>query len=346
MPCHRIRHLGGEGAIVRDQDRLGVFVMLGLREQVRGDPIRLIGAIGDHQDLGGARDHVDADGAEDQALGGGDIGVAGAHDLVHRRNRLGAVGERGDGLRPAHPIDLCDACDLGGGHHRRVERAIRRRHDHGDALHAGDARGDRVHQHGARIGGRAAGHVEPDRVQRAPAGTQPDTDVVAVVEISRHEPAVEGLDPFRRLHECVAYRIGRCGGVGGDVCRRNPNLLRRERDAVEARRVVEQRRIAAFAHRIDDRRSLSVDVRRHAPPGLEQGVEGGVEAGARTIQPSSPHFSPWSWSARRCPADRAGKPRSAMRVHRASGLTHSVGRTATPFGSRPGARPRRRGPLP
>ena len=284
MPCHRIRHLGGEGAVVRDQDRLGVFVMLGLREQVRGDPFRLIGAIGDHQDLGGARDHVDADGAEDQALGGGDIGVAGAHDLVHRRNRLGAVGERGDGLRPAHPIDLCDACDLGGGHHRRVERAIRRRHDHGDAPHAGDAGGDRVHQHGARIGGGAARHVEPDRVQRAPAGTQPDTDVVTVVEIGRHEPAVEGLDPFRRLHQRVAYRIGRCGRVGGDVCRRNPNLLRRERDAVEARGVVQQRCIAAFAYCIDDRRSLSVDVRRHAPAIRKQGVEGGVEAGARAIQ--------------------------------------------------------------
>ena len=257
--------------------------MLGLREQVRANPRRLIGAIGDHQDLGGARDHVDADGAEDQALGGGDIGVAGAHDLVHRRNRLGAVGERGDGLRPAHPIDLCDACDLGGGHHRRVERAIRRRHDHGDALHAGDARGDRVHQHGARIGSRAARHVEPDRVQRAPAGTQPDTDVVTVVEIGRHEPAVEGLDPFRRLHQRVAYRIGRCGRVGGDVCRRNPNLLRRERDAVEARGVVQQRCIAAFAYCIDDRRSLSVDVRRHAPAIRKQGVEGGVEAGARAI---------------------------------------------------------------
>ena len=32
--------------------------------------------------------------------------------------------------------------------------------------------------------------------------------------------------------------------------------------------------------------------------------------------------------------------------HRANGLTHSVGLKAPPFGSRPGARPRRRGPQP
>ena len=32
--------------------------------------------------------------------------------------------------------------------------------------------------------------------------------------------------------------------------------------------------------------------------------------------------------------------------HRASASTHPVGRTAPPFGSRPGARPRRRGPQP
>ena len=52
-------------------------------------------------------------------------------------------------------------------------------------------------------------------------------------------------------------------------------------------------------------------------------------------------FSPRSWSARWSPADRVGAARSAMRGHRASVATHTVGRRAPPFGSRPGARPRR-----
>ena len=41
---------------------------------------------------------------------------------------------------------------------------------------------------------------------------------------------------------------------------------------------------------------------------------------------------------------RKGAQRDAG--HRASDLTHAVGRKAPPFGSRPGARPRRRGPQP
>ena len=41
---------------------------------------------------------------------------------------------------------------------------------------------------------------------------------------------------------------------------------------------------------------------------------------------------------------RSGAQRDAG--HRASAVTHAVGRTAPPFGSRPGARPRRRGPQP
>ena len=63
-----------------------------------------------------------------------------------------------------------------------------------------------------------------------------------------------------------------------------------------------------------------------------------------TVHNSS--FSPRSWSARRCPTDRVGEARSAMRGHRASASTHAVGRRAPPFGSRPSARPRRRGPQP
>ena len=39
--------------------------------------------------------------------------------------------------------------------------------------------------------------------------------------------------------------------------------------------------------------------------------------------PLNPHFSPRSWSARRCPADRAGKPCSASRVHPRG--THDAG---------------------
>ncbi len=41
-----------------------------------------------------------ADRAEYLALGGGDIGIAGADDLVHGSDRLGAVSQGGDGWAP------------------------------------------------------------------------------------------------------------------------------------------------------------------------------------------------------------------------------------------------------
>ena len=302
MRRHRLGHPVRERPVVGDQDRLRVAVVLGLGEQVRSDPLRLVGAIRDHQDLRRARDHVDADGAEDQALGGGDVGVAGAHDLVHRRDTLGAVGERGHRLCPADAVDFGDAGDLRGSHHCRVERAVRRRHRHGDARNARDPRRDRVHQHGAGIGGGAAGHVEPDRIQRAPAGAEPHACLVVVVEARRHQAGVEGLDPFGRLHKRAMHGLRRSGGLRGRLVRRKLDRVRCERDAVEARCVVEQRRIPALAHPFDDGSGLAVDVFRDAAPRLLQGVEGGGEARARAIQPV--RHSPPRRSARSRPEAR------------------------------------------
>ena len=62
--------------------------------------------VGDHQHLRRPGDGIDADRAEHLPLGGGHVGVARADDLGHRRDRLGAVGERGHGLRAADAIDL------------------------------------------------------------------------------------------------------------------------------------------------------------------------------------------------------------------------------------------------
>ena len=70
--------------VVGDEDRLRAGVVLGLRQQVGGDPVGIAVLVGDDQHLGGAGDHVDADLAEHDALGGGHIGVARADDLGDR----------------------------------------------------------------------------------------------------------------------------------------------------------------------------------------------------------------------------------------------------------------------
>ena len=103
------RHLVGEAGIVGDQDALRGGVMLGLAEQIGGDPVRIVAAIGDHQDFRRPGDGIDAHLAEHFALGGGDPGIAGAHDLVHRRDACGAIGQRRHGLGAADAVDFADA---------------------------------------------------------------------------------------------------------------------------------------------------------------------------------------------------------------------------------------------
>ena len=84
----------GQALFGGDENGLGPCPVLGLGDEIGGDPGGIGRAIGDDEHFGGAGDHVDADLAEDLALGGGDIGIAGADDLVDRLDGGGAIGER------------------------------------------------------------------------------------------------------------------------------------------------------------------------------------------------------------------------------------------------------------
>ncbi|MCY1526775.1 hypothetical protein D9M68_618150 [compost metagenome] len=155
-----------EGRVRADQDRLGVLVVLGLGEQVHGDPVRIGAAVADHEDFRGAGDHVDADLAEHMALGGGDVDVARTDDLVDLRHALGAVGQRGHGLGAADGEDAVDTGDAGGGEDDLVDLATRGRHHHDHFGDAGDLGRNRVHQHRGRVGRLAARHVQAGAIQR------------------------------------------------------------------------------------------------------------------------------------------------------------------------------------
>ena len=60
--------------------------MLRLRHEVGSDHNGIGRGIRKHADLGGSRDHVDAHVTRDAALGGGNEGIAGAHDLLDGRD--------------------------------------------------------------------------------------------------------------------------------------------------------------------------------------------------------------------------------------------------------------------
>ena len=180
--------------------------MLGLRQQIRGDPVGIAALVGQDQHLGRPGDHVDADGAEHDALGRRHIGVARSDDLGHRLDRRRAIGERRHRLRAADAIDLVDAGELRRGQHERAELAVRRRHHHDDARHARDLGRYRVHQHRRRIGRGAARHVEPDRLDRAPAVAELDAERVGEAVVGRFLPSVIGLDPVARELKRVERR--------------------------------------------------------------------------------------------------------------------------------------------
>ena len=89
---------------IRQQDRLRERIVLRLREQVRGHEVGIGRFIGDHADFGRPGRQIDCRAVgigRDQLLGGGHPAIAGAKDLGDFRDRLRAVGHRGDRLRAA-----------------------------------------------------------------------------------------------------------------------------------------------------------------------------------------------------------------------------------------------------
>ena len=199
----RLFHRVGERRITGDQDRLRAGIVLGLRQHVGGDPVGMAAVVGEDQHFGGTRDHIDADPAEDRALGGRHIGIAGTDDLGDRLDGRGAIGERRHRLRAADAIDLVDTGKLSRRKHQRHELAVRRRHHHDDARHAGDLGRYGVHQDRGGIGRGTARHVEADRLDRRPARAELDTQRVGVAVVLRELPAVENLDPVARERQRI-----------------------------------------------------------------------------------------------------------------------------------------------
>jgi hypothetical protein len=120
--------------------------VLGLGQQVERHELRVGAARGEHRELAGPGDAVDAHLAHHLALGLLHEDVARAGDHVHGPHRLGPVRERGDRLRPAHPVDLVHLAEHAGGQHDRLGAAPRaRRRTDGDLVDAGGTRRNGEH---------------------------------------------------------------------------------------------------------------------------------------------------------------------------------------------------------
>ena len=147
-----------------DEDRPRVGIVLGLGDEIGGDPVGPPGA-GDDDDLGRPGVEIDRAVARDQRLRDGDVAVARPDDLVHARNRAGAVRQRRDRVGAADPEQPRHPRFERGRHHGR----FRPRTDDHDLRHAGDPRRNGRHQQRRGQRKAAARHVAPDARQRLDA---------------------------------------------------------------------------------------------------------------------------------------------------------------------------------
>ncbi len=142
--------------------------MLCLGEQVRGCKKRICRSIGQHDQLARPGQHVDVHVAEHKLLGCGYVGVARADDLVDRGDGVGSERHCRDGLASADLEHSVDSGDVGRDQHMRVGCASGGRRRAGDYVtHAGYSSRYCAHEHGRRVSGSAARHVQADSRERS-----------------------------------------------------------------------------------------------------------------------------------------------------------------------------------
>ena len=256
----------------RHQNRLfQPAAMFGLTEQVGGNEGGIGSFVGNHQNLGGAGDHIDGNFAVEQPLCGGDVGVAGADDLLHLADAFRAAGERGD------TVDAAEAVDFGhAGKFHRVENCRMHRpvppgrSDGNDLLHprgGGDSGGV---DHRGNQGRGAARNVDADPVERFKFLPERDAGADLRLPVARHGPFREGAHLRERRADrptlCRSERLLRLL----DLRLVDPEAVRRQGDVVELLGKTDQRGVSVRPDLIDDSSGLFPDLRRKGGPFIER----------------------------------------------------------------------------
>jgi hypothetical protein len=218
--------------------------VLGLRQQVRRDESRVGRLVRHHGDFARSRQLVNRARAHHLALGLDDKRVARTEYLADARDAVGAVRQRGDGLRAPNLVNL--------GRTRRAQRVDqrlvdRRRRGHDDFAHT-------------RLPGQRHGH-QRRRDQRCRASRNVNADAVERVKLLTHARAFAvGPRPVARF-----LQLGKAAHVLERVIDRRHDRrhrLRRARgqqesasdqvNTVEFLREFDQRVVAFLAHGGDE----------------------------------------------------------------------------------------------
>ena len=227
--------------------------VLRLGQHIRCDEPRVGRVVRQHQQFAGAGEQVDGDVPDHQPFGGDDVGVAGAEDLLHALDRRGAVSHSRDGLGTADTINLRGARRSRREQYRRVDVAVFAAGGADDDLRAARHFGQ-SHRHQGRRDqrGRAAGNVNAHALERIKL--LPDHRAMRIAGLPILAPGLPGKrrDIAPRLGHCRPQRIvsfergGHQFGPGGG------QLVRRQGCAVEPLGQLQQSRVAARPHVIED----------------------------------------------------------------------------------------------
>ena len=197
----------------------------------------------------GPVDGVNADIAKHLLLGEGDEEIAGPAYLVDPGDGFRTVGESGDGLGAAGLEHAIDTRDLRGHELDRRHRAIGQDGAREvDLIDAGDASGDRAHEHGAGQGGGAAGYVDGDALDCA-------RELAETVQLEVDEGAPELLLVVGANAACG--EVKRLDDLGSNYIVGGAHLLFGDAQvldlgAVDAAVVVANRVVTVLAHIADD----------------------------------------------------------------------------------------------
>ena len=212
--------------------------------------------------------------------------------MTARTDAVGAIGKRGNGLRPADTPDFVHTSNASSGKNHGANIAVRRRHDDDAAFDAGDGSRHGVHQDRGRIGRLATRNIEAGGIDRRVAHAKPDTLVIRIVEILRQLALVEAADArCRRLQRVTKGRR--------QAAERGVDLVTADREFGHRAGVepvifcsqLQQCHIAARAHIGNDLRDRIGNIHRRLALSRQQCLEADLEIRLPGIQPDRHHIS-------------------------------------------------------
>ena len=231
--------------VVADKESAGQFIVLGLRQQIDGNPFVVRRFVDDYDDFGWSGDRIDADISVHQFFGQSDVLVPGSDDFVDARNGFRTVSQGSHGLGAAHLINVGHAADIASGQSCLVDGGLLRWGHDDRFLYAGYIGQNGSHQNCGRIARFTARHIDADFVQRMDLLVQfpcrrllpfdaflVDCDVVAGLLQSSAQDRIQAVISF--LDDALRH------------------FQFRDVRPIETFCVFEQRSVAFFLNRLDD----------------------------------------------------------------------------------------------